>query len=381
MLAALDGHPPFFYMSISYYDITRFGQTRIEQKIIKVAEQATPLFNSLPAKVIDGTEYETPSLKEAGSCSIWCNYGQGALSLSTDFDKITTKTYGIDVKAEIKDRLLRAEKSKGVGALGQSRFDFDLSQQLANILRRAEKQLWYGQVDGSTKGMLGFPDVTVYAVDALKEVWNGKQDYTVGSGLDIDTDVVGTDIFTDVYLFRAAPGTQADGLALVWGNSTTIDFGSREYTEVTDDENGGSYGAWVQHIYCDLGLQSYSDIDVIKITNIPTISVGGLNLDTVMSRTHTLFPVTWQPTHIIMHKLSYLGFYLGRQNDSSKNSNIQTLSADGSFSGMFNTWQPFGLPILQSESSPMKAYSAGDALTVAQKFQQVRDEAGVPTDA
>jgi hypothetical protein len=369
-------------MSISYYDITKFGQTRTEQKVIKVAEKATPLFNALPTKIISGTEYETPRLKDQGSVDIWANYGQGALTLSTDFDKVTTKTYGIDVKVEVKERIARAERSKGFGALGQSRFDFDLSQQVSNVLRRAEKQLWYGQAEGSTKGMLGLPDVSVYSVDALKEAWNGNKDYAVGSGAaDIDTDVTGTDIFTDVYLLRAAPGAQADGLALVWGNDTTIDFGERQYTEVQDAVNGGSYGAHVQHIYADLGLQSYSDIDVVKITNVPTILVDGLNLDTVLSRAHTLFPATWQPTHVLMHKLAYQPFYEGRQNNGARNSNIQVLSDDGSFSGRFNTWLPFGLPILQSETAPMKSYAAGDSLSVAAKFQQVRDEAGVPTDA
>ena len=360
----------------TFYDISKFVPRRTERKIVSVAMKGTPLLLSLAPKIKDGTEYETPYIRDHGSTDIWCSYGEGALPFRMDFDMRTTKMYGGDIKVETPVRVLRAEEASG-SILGESRQALNVQGGVRNTLRKVEKQLWYGKKDGSAKGMVGFPDAAVYRVDAMKEAWNGYKDYATPG----DFSAGQADQMTTVYVYKAAPSAEADGLAAAYGNNTTVFIDDPHRDEVSDpNKPGGTYSAIVRHIYVDAGLQLYSNIDVIAIDNVPLFRLNGFSMDVVLSRVWTLFPDDWKPSHTAMHTLAYQVWWESRQNDADKNSNIQAPSNDGSFGGRFPSFEPFGLPIVTSDHAPIASYAAGSADDLKTTFEKVRDEANIPQD-
>ena len=361
---------------LNQYDFKKFCSTPLLGVLERCAVKALPEIGLFPSVVIPGCSYRTPQVKCDADAEIFCKISEGACPVKSDFTEVENCTLGFDLKVEAPLRAEHCESEDLRRILGQSRFNWQVSDTRRLIFDRMVQQL-YGGSSLDPKGFGGLADAVKYKVDALDADWNCAEDFTPTEAQEAQ--------LTSVYLLYVAesPTLQAPGLKWIWGNGRTIHAGPEVISEVQDVEKSTltglncTYQVRTQHQMGDVGFAHTCDVDVIEICNVPTFKLDGFFLENVIANAGLLFPGNRKYNRILMHELTANAMWLSKQNTNLAvgQSNIVSPSVDGSFGDRARLFSDGirSIPMIISECMPKKALQTITATDVYTQYEQTRN--------
>ena len=238
--------------------------------IVEAVGMAAPEVLALPAKIINGTQYDVTLVTKFPETG-FRKANQGANVGKAAFETRKAQCFILDTRIEV-DMAVAAAHEEGPEALMALYTTLTGKSSILSIGR----QTIYGTAqDGS-----GFAGLREMATD------------------DLTVDATGTtaDKGTSVYFVHAGEM----GVQYVFGRGTTFELKPFRDGE-GEDADGKKFPAHVSYLNCRPGLSCASPFAVGRIKNL-TAQAGKGMTDALASQLLEKFPMDTQPTHILMNR-------------------------------------------------------------------------------
>ena len=263
----------------------RRGDTPLDRKVVDDVAESAPLFNALPAKVIQGTTYKymrRDSIPMIGARPL----NAGAEMLKSSYSTASAEAFAYDGMILV-DKMLAEADPDGKNAL--------MAEEMRNHLRGTLFGLEQGLIYGKDKDKFGTWGLVNLIADYM----------TMSADPDANTESTRKEGGSSIWFINA----NSDYMHTIYGNSKTITFGPEKLQDVprptgyTEGENGhtamGSMEAYIRHCSFWFGFALKSVWAVGRIMNE---SASNPCTDALLAQMLRKFPAAHKPTHMVINQ-------------------------------------------------------------------------------
>lgn len=263
----------------------RRGDAPLDRKVVDDVVATAPLFNALPAKVIQGTTYKfmrRDSIPMIGARPL----NAGAEMLKSSYSTGNAEAYAYDGLILV-DKMLAEADPEGKNAL--------MAEEMRDHLRGTLFGLEQGLIYGKDKDQYGTWGLVNLIADYM----------TMSADPAANTEATRKEGGSSIWFINANP----DYMHTVYGNNKTINFGPEKLQDVTrptgytEGENGhtamGSMEAYIRHCSFWFGFVLKSVWAAGRIVNE---SASNPCTDAMLAQMLRKFPASHKPTHIVMNQ-------------------------------------------------------------------------------